>query len=77
MTSTAMTSTSMPANPSVSNPSVARPTVARPVPAKAILALTVLVFLTTGRAPGMRELRNPDAEAGHARIVHMVKRMSP
>ncbi|CAA2106836.1 hypothetical protein [Methylobacterium sp. Leaf93] len=44
--------------------------------AKWVLALTVLVFLTTGRAPGMRELRNPDAESGHSRIVHMVKRMS-
>ncbi|WP_019903664.1 hypothetical protein [Methylobacterium sp. 77] len=44
--------------------------------AKTVLALTVLIFLTTGRAPGMRELRNPDSESGHARIVHMVKRMS-
>ncbi|WP_227439443.1 hypothetical protein [Methylobacterium sp. W2] len=44
--------------------------------AKWVLALTVLVFLTTGRAPGMRELRNPDAESGHPRIVHMVKRVS-
>jgi hypothetical protein len=43
---------------------------------KLILAMTVLVFLTTGRAPGMRELRNPDAEAGHGRIVHAAKRMS-
>ncbi|WP_191970072.1 hypothetical protein [Methylobacterium planeticum] len=31
---------------------------------KVILVLTVLAFLTTGRAPGMRELRNPDAEHG-------------
>ena len=43
---------------------------------KVILALTVLVFLTTGRAPGMRELRNPDAEAGQGRIVHTVKRQA-
>jgi len=42
---------------------------------KLILAMTVLVFLTTGRAPGMRELRNPDAEAGHGRLVHGAKRM--
>ena len=41
---------------------------------KLILATTVLVFLMTGRAPGMRELRNPDAEAGHGRIVHAAKR---
>ena len=43
---------------------------------KLILAITVLVFLTTGRAPGMRELRNPDAEGGHGRIVHATKRMT-
>ena len=43
---------------------------------KLILAMTVLVFLTTGRAPGMRELRNPDAEAGHGRNVHAAKRMA-
>ena len=42
---------------------------------KMILAMTVLVFLTTGRAPGMRELRNLDAEAGHGRIVYTAKRM--
>jgi phage-related protein len=41
---------------------------------KLILAVTLLVFLTTGRAPGMRELRNPDAEAGHGRIVYVTKR---
>ncbi len=43
---------------------------------KLILAVTLVVFLTTGRAPGMRELRNPDAEASHGRIVHAAKRMS-
>ncbi|MCK2055999.1 MULTISPECIES: hypothetical protein [unclassified Methylobacterium] len=41
---------------------------------KIILALTLIVFLTTGRAPGMRELRNPDAESGAARLVHALKR---
>ena len=41
---------------------------------KWILALTVLVFLTTGRAPGMRELRNPDAEhLGSGRTAHALK----
>jgi hypothetical protein len=41
-----------------------------------ILALTVLVFLTTGRAPGMRELRNPDAEyLGAGRTAHALKRV--
>ena len=42
--------------------------------AKVILVLTVLAFLTTGRAPGMRELRNPDAEHGGGRIAHAIKR---
>ncbi|WP_336486198.1 hypothetical protein [Methylobacterium nigriterrae] len=41
---------------------------------KIILALTVLVFLTTGRAPGMRELRNPDAEHSGARTSVSLKR---
>jgi hypothetical protein len=41
---------------------------------KVILMLTVLVFLTTGRAPGMRELRNPDAEHGGGRVSLAIKR---
>jgi hypothetical protein len=42
---------------------------------KVILVLTVLAFLTTGRAPGMRELRNPDAEHGSSsRTSHAIKR---
>ena len=41
---------------------------------KVMLVLTLIVFLTTGRAPGMRELRNPDAEAGWGRVVHALKR---
>ncbi len=31
---------------------------------KVLLALVVLVFLVDGHLPGMRELRNPDAEGG-------------
>ncbi|WP_375457298.1 hypothetical protein [uncultured Methylobacterium sp.] len=41
---------------------------------KVVLALTVIVYLTTGRAPGFRELRNPDAEAGSGRMIVAVKR---
>ncbi|MCJ2035916.1 hypothetical protein [Methylobacterium sp. J-068] len=41
---------------------------------RVVLALTLIVFLTTGRAPGMRELRNPDAEAGWGRVAHALKR---
>jgi hypothetical protein len=42
---------------------------------KWILAVTVLVFLTTGRVPGMRELRNPDAEhLGGGRTAQALKR---
>ncbi len=29
---------------------------------KVVLALTLFVLLTTGKTPGFRELRNPDAE---------------
>ncbi|WP_200945963.1 hypothetical protein [Methylobacterium sp. Leaf466] len=43
---------------------------------KVILAMTVLAFLMTGKAPGIRELRNPDAEAGHGRLVLTTKRAS-
>ncbi|MCJ2043660.1 hypothetical protein MKK58_03795 [Methylobacterium sp. J-078] len=41
---------------------------------KVMLVLTLIVYLTTGRAPGMRELRNPDAEAGMGRVAHALKR---
>ncbi|MDB5645829.1 hypothetical protein [Methylobacterium sp.] len=39
-----------------------------------MLVLTLLAFLTTGRAPGMRELRNPDAETAGGRVTHALKR---
>ncbi|GJE62460.1 hypothetical protein [Methylobacterium trifolii] len=41
---------------------------------KVLLAVTVVVYLTTGRAPGMRELRNPDAEQAGGRVVVALKR---
>lgn len=41
---------------------------------RVLLALTVLVFLIDGRAPGIRELRNPDAEAGFGRSTASFKR---
>ena len=41
---------------------------------KAMLVLTLLAFLTTGRAPGMRELRNPDGETAGGRVTHALKR---
>lgn len=41
---------------------------------KVVLALTVVVYLTTGRAPGLRELRNPDAEHGSGRVTIALKR---
>lgn len=41
---------------------------------KILLGLTVLVYLTTGRAPGIREPRNPDAEQGGGRAVIAMKR---
>ena len=31
---------------------------------KVLLAVVVLVFVLDGHLPGMRELRNPDAEGG-------------
>lgn len=43
---------------------------------KVVLALTVVVYLTTGRAPGLRELRNPDAEHAGARTAQVLKRAS-
>ncbi len=41
---------------------------------KVVLALTVVVYLTTGRAPGLRELRNPDAEHAGGRMAIVLKR---
>ncbi|MDR7039352.1 MULTISPECIES: hypothetical protein [Methylobacterium] len=40
---------------------------------KVLLVLTVVAFLVSGRAPGMRELRNPDAEPG-GRVALAAKR---
>ena len=42
--------------------------------AKVLLALTVVVYLTTGSAPRMREVRNPDAEVSCGRIATSLKR---
>jgi len=42
--------------------------------AKVLLALTVVVYLTTGSAPRMREVRNPDAEVSGSRITTSLKR---
>lgn len=44
---------------------------------KLVLALTVVVYLTTGRAPGLRELRNPDAERAGGRVEIALKRGWP
>lgn len=41
---------------------------------KILLGLTVLVYLTTGRAPGIREPRNPDTEHAGGRAVVAMKR---
>ncbi|MGU3536880.1 hypothetical protein [Methylobacterium sp. A54F] len=41
---------------------------------KVLLVLTMIAFLTTGRAPGLRELRNPDAEHGGQRTTLALKR---
>ena len=41
---------------------------------KILLGLTVMVYLMTGRAPGIRELRNPDAEQTGGRVVIAMKR---
>lgn len=41
---------------------------------KVVLALTVLAFLMTGKAPGIRELRNSDAEHVGVRAVIALKR---
>jgi hypothetical protein len=39
-----------------------------------LLGLTLVAFLMTGRAPGIRELRNPDAEQTGTRLVVATKR---
>ena len=44
---------------------------------KIVLALTLLAYLASGRAPGMRELRNPDAESGLVRVAAAAKRSPP
>jgi hypothetical protein len=41
---------------------------------KILLVLTLVVYVTTGRAPGIREPRNPDAEHGGGRVVTVAKR---
>jgi hypothetical protein len=41
---------------------------------KVVLALTLLVYMMTGKAPGFRELRNPDAEHHGGRAVLALKR---
>ena len=41
---------------------------------KILLALTLVVYVTTGRAPGIREPRNPDTEQGGGRVVIAMKR---
>jgi hypothetical protein len=43
---------------------------------KVLLALTVLVYMTMGNAPRMREVRNPDAEQGCCRVMTAQKRQS-
>ncbi|WP_204165203.1 hypothetical protein [Methylobacterium radiodurans] len=41
---------------------------------KVVLALTLFVLLTTGKTPGFRELRNPDAEHHGGRASVALKR---
>jgi hypothetical protein len=41
---------------------------------KILLALTLVVYVTTGRAPGIREPRNPDTEQTGGRVVIAMKR---
>ncbi|GJD68985.1 hypothetical protein [Methylobacterium gnaphalii] len=42
---------------------------------KVLLVLTLVAFVLGGRAPGMRELRNPDAEhVGMGRTAVALKR---
>ena len=41
---------------------------------KILLGLTVVVYLMTGRAPGIREPRNPDSENAGGRVVIAMKR---
>lgn len=43
---------------------------------KVLLALTVVVYLTTGHAPRMREVRNPDVEVGGGRVAMTQKRQA-
>lgn len=43
---------------------------------KVLLALTVVVYVTTGHAPGMREVRMPDAETAGGRITMTQKRQA-
>ena len=39
-----------------------------------LIGLTMVAYLMTGRAPGLRELRNPDAEQTGTRLVVATKR---
>ncbi|MGH1574094.1 hypothetical protein ACRAWG_29985 [Methylobacterium sp. P31] len=41
---------------------------------KILLVLTLIVYVTTGRAPGIREPRNPDAQHAGGRVVIAMKR---
>ena len=41
---------------------------------KVLFAFTILAFLMTGRAPGIPELRNPDAPHGILRTQAPLKR---
>lgn len=42
---------------------------------KVLFAFTILAFLMTGRAPGIPELRNPDAPHGTLRVQIPAKRV--
>ena len=48
--------------------------IAGPMRTKVVLALTLFVLLTTGKTPGFRELRNPDAEHHGGRSAVALKR---
>lgn len=41
---------------------------------KVLFVFTILAFLETGRAPGLPELRNPEAAHGGGRIAATLKR---
>lgn len=43
---------------------------------KVLLALTVVVYVTTGHAPRMREMRMPDAETANGRVAMIQKRQA-